>query len=74
MEGPMKRMSDIKAKLHNFGRLLCGIEPDVNTTGLPKNVTDMLKCKKEFFEEGKECAKTFHGKFKEDRKSANLCE
>ena len=74
MKDPMKRMADMKAKLHNFGRLLCGIDdPPMNTTGLPKNITDKLKCKKEIFDKGKDCAKAFYDKFKANRDSADLC-
>lgn len=74
MKDPIKRMADMRAKLHHFGQLLCGIDgPPMNTSGLPKKVTDMLKCKKEFYDKGKDCAKTFHDKFKANRNSTDLC-
>ena len=51
MMEPMRRMSDMKARIHNFGRLMCGMDGnDYNVTGLPKNITDLLKCKKEFYD------------------------
>lgn len=75
MKEPIKRMADMKAKLHHFGRLLCGIDgPPVNTSGLPKQVADKLKCNNEFLDKGKECADTFHNKFKANMTSTDLCE
>lgn len=75
MKEPIKRMADMKAKLHHFGRLLCGIdEPPVNTSGLPKRVADKLKCDDDFLDKGKECADTFHNKFKDNMNSTDLCE
>ena len=75
MKGPIKRMADMKAKRHHFGLLLCGMDGlPVNTSGLPKSVGDMLKCEKEFLGKGKECAETFHNKFKANRNSTQLCQ
>ena len=74
MMEPMRRMSDMKARIHNFGRLMCGMEGNgYNVTGLPKNITDLLKCKKEFYDNGKDCAKPFHDKFKAKAKPKDLC-
>ena len=74
MKEPIRRMADKKAKLHLFGRLLCGMDgPPVNTSGLPKPVADMLKCGNDFHDKGKECAETFHNKFKANRSSTHLC-
>lgn len=74
MMEPMGRMADMRAKHYNFGRLLCGMDGSgYNVTGLPKNITDMLKCKKEFYDKGKECAKPFHDKFKAKAKPEDLC-
>lgn len=75
MKEPIKRMADMKGKLHHFGRLLCGIDgPAVNTSGLPKQIADMLKCDDRFLEKGNECADKFHNKFKANMNSTDLCE
>ena len=74
MMEPMRRMADMKARIHNFGRLMCGMDGNgYNVTGLPKNITDLLKCKKEFYDNGKGCAKQFHDKFKAKAKPEDLC-
>ena len=74
MMEPMRRMADMKARIHNFGRLMCGMDGNgYNVTGLPKNITDLLKCKKEFYDNGKDCAKPFHDKFKAKAKPEDLC-
>lgn len=74
MMEPMRRMADMKARIHNFGRLMCGMDGNgYNVTGLPKNITDLLKCKKEFYDNGKVCAKPFHDKFKAKAKPEDLC-
>ena len=74
MKMPIGRMADIKSKLHNFGRMMCGIvDGPINTTGLPDKVKNMLKCKPEFYNKAKDCAKAFHDKYKANRESTDLC-
>ena len=74
MKMSIGRMADIKSKLHNFGRMMCGIvDGPINTTGLPDKVKNMLKCKPEFYNKAKDCAKAFHDKYKANRESTDLC-
>ena len=74
MDKPMRRMAGIKSKMHEFARMLCGIvDGPINTTGIPDKVKDMLKCKPEFHEEAKTCAKAFYDKYVANRNSTDLC-
>ena len=67
-------MADMKSKVHNFARMMCGIvDGPMNTTGLPDKVRHMLKCKPEFHVEARGCAKTFYDKYVANRNSTNLC-
>lgn len=68
MMEPIGPITAMRAKHYNFGRLFCGVD------GSGYNViTDMLKCKKEFYDKGKKCAKPFHDKFKAKAKPKDLC-
>ena len=77
MRHPLMRMADIKSRLHNFAQMMCGIMNDsnpINTTGLPDKIKHMLKCKPEYFDKAKDCAKPFHDMFKKPgRDSSDLC-
>jgi len=75
MRQAIGRMAGIKSQLHRFGRMMCGILNDgpINTTGLPDKVRDMLKCKPEYFDKAKDCAKAFYDKYIANRNSTNLC-
>ncbi|XP_073229625.1 uncharacterized protein [Porites lutea] len=77
MRHPLMRMADIKSRLHNFAQMMCGIMNDshpINTTGLPDKIKHMLKCKPEYFDKAKDCAKPFHDMFKKpNRDSRELC-
>lgn len=67
-------MVDMKVRIYNFGCLMCGMDGNgYNVIGLFKNIIDLLKCKKEFYDNGKGCVKLFYDKFKVKVKLEDLC-
>ena len=74
MRKPMERLADMKSSMHNFEGLLCGLALGrVNLNGLPEHAKGVPKCKKKFYEDSKQCAKSFHGKFVKNRNATELC-
>ena len=65
MSMAMGRMADIKSMVHHFAGMMCGMpRGPINTTGLSEKIKLLLKCKPDFYDQGKTCAEPFFSKFK----------